>query len=104
MVMKFVDRKQDAKGNTFNVKVNEPKRHTGSKTNSGKNDNDKVQNIYDLEGNNSEYVAEKNNTKDSYISRGGVEVPNSFNVASLRSSLNGNAIINVGFRVTLYIM
>ena len=104
MVMKFVDRKQDAKGNTFNVKVNEPKRHTGSKTNSGKNDNDKVQNIYDLESNNSEYVAEKNNTKDSYISRGGVEVPNSFNVASLRSSLNGNAIINVGFRVTLYIM
>lgn len=104
MAMKFVDGKQDAKENTFNVKVNEPKRHTGAKTNSGKNDNDKVQNIYDLEGNNSEYVAEKNNTKDSYISRGGVEVPNSFNVASLRNSLKGNEISNVGFRIVLYIM
>ena len=73
MVMKFVDKKIDGNKNTYDVRTYNSTRHTGGKTEAGKNLADKVQNMYDLEGNCFEYVAEKNNTITSYPSvvRGG---------------------------------
>ena len=73
MVMKFVDKKTDGEGkNTYDVRTYNSTRHTGSKAEAGKNIADKVQNIYDLEGNCREYVAEKNNTRLlPFVYRGG---------------------------------
>ena len=107
MVMHFVDGKYDATGkNVFDVKVYNGERHTGSKANSGKNNNDKVQNIYDLEGNCFEYVAEKNNTGTilPFVMRGGYCDKDSSYIASIRSSIDGGADSNITFRPTLYIM
>ena len=70
MVMKFVDGKLDGNGNTYDVRTANPTRHTDSITEAGKNLADKVQNIYDLEGNCFEYVAEKNNTSAPFVMRG----------------------------------
>ena len=104
MAMKFVDGKNDAKGNTYNVRVYDANRHTASKTTAGKNEYDKVQNIYDLEGNCYEYVAEKNNISTPFVSRGGGYNKNSFSRASLRYSNFDNASILITFRPALYIM
>ena len=87
MVMRFVNGKLDGKNKIYNVRVSDIQRHAHPHTdgpwidmdgnradipsNSGLNDDDKVQNIYDLEGNVSEYIAEKNNTTDSFVYRGG---------------------------------
>lgn len=54
----------------FYVRTTNSIRHTGSKTEAGKNLTDKVQNIYDLEGNFTEYVAEKNNASGPFVERG----------------------------------
>ena len=106
MVMKFVDGKNDAKGNTYNVRVYNANRHTRDKTPAGKNEYDKVQNIYDLEGNCFEYVAEKNNLSYyPFIHRGGNYNKNSYNRASVRSGGSDDlAYDNVTFRPALYIM
>ena len=106
MVMHFVDKKMDGTGDkVFDVRVADPDRHTGSKAESGKNINDKVQNIYDLEGNSGEYIAEKNNDR-AFINRGGDynNYQNTRSVASLRYAYNGNGTINRTFRPVLYIM
>ncbi len=60
-MMKFIDGKDDGNGDTFDVKVEKEARHTGSKAPTGANINDLVQNIYDLEGNCSEYNATAKN-------------------------------------------
>ena len=107
MVMKFVDGKNDGTGEkTFNVRTYNETRHIESGvTESGKNINDKVQNIYDLEGNCIEYVAEKNNTSSPFVYRGGGCYENSYNSASKRSSSNGGyASSSFTFRPALYIM
>ena len=105
MVMRFVDEENDGTGKKiFNVKVYDETRHTGSKEFSGKNNNDKVQNIYDLEGNCYEYVAEKNNISDPFVSRGGAYGKNSDHIASERNSNHGVAYSYGAFRPTLYIM
>ena len=103
MVMKFVDGKTDGNENTYDVKTYSSTRHTGSKKETGKNVSDKVQNIYDLEGNCVEYVAEKNNTSIPFVLRGGRYDNNSFNTASLRISDNGFATSNYTFRPALYV-
>ena len=105
MVMKFVDGKTDGNGNTYDVRTYNSTRHTDSKTEAGKNLADKVQNIYDLEGNCFEYVAEKNNTDTSYpfVVRGGYYRSFSLNRAGYRGSSNGNAYSNDTFRSALYI-
>ena len=103
MVMHFVDGKNDAKGNLFDVRVYDENRHNGTDvTKSGLNDYDKVQNIYDLESNCLEYVAEKINTSDVY--RGGVYSKNSDERASIRRSNFYYLSGNVTFRPTLYIL
>ena len=61
MIMKFVDGKLDGNGNIFYVEqADSENRHT-EKANSGNNEADKVCNIYDLEANHREFIAEKNN-------------------------------------------
>ena len=104
MVMKFVDGKKPAQGETYNVRVYDTNRHTGSKTTAGKNEYDKVQNIYDLEGNCYEYVAEKNNTSHPFVCRGGRYNMRSDFRASLRYSRNDSAYDGTTFRPALYIM
>ena len=73
ITMDFVNRKQDGNNNIFDVITGNSNRHTGSKATSGQNENDKVCNIYDLEGNCWEYVAEMNSYDRNalFISRGG---------------------------------
>ena len=102
MVMKFVDKKTDGKGNTYDVRKYERTRHAEGVTEAGKNLADKVQNIYDLEGNCGEYVAEKNNTSDPFVFRGGYY--NSNGSASRRTSDYGDGVADyVAFRSALYI-
>ena len=104
MVMKFVDGKNDGAEKTFNVRTYDKTRHTGSKTEAGKNINDKVQNIYDLEGNCYEYVAEKNKTSYPVVYRGGKYREDSYNGASKRTSIDDYARNDWAFRLVLYIM
>ena len=104
MVMKFVDGKKPAQGETYDVRTYDANRHTGSKTTAGKNEYDKVQNIYDLEGNCYEYVAEKNNTGSPFVYRGGDCDKYSNFRASLRNSGSGDANYSRSFRPALYIM
>ena len=105
MVMKFVDGKNDGTGEkTFDVRTYDETRHTGSKTTAGKNEYDKVQNIYDLEGNCYEYVAEKNNTSFPFVGREGNCYRNSYYRASLRYGYGDIAFSNGTFRPALYIM
>ena len=103
MVMKFVDGKTDGNGNTYDVRTVNSTRHTGSKTEAGKNLADKVQNIYDLEGNCYQYVAEKNNTSYPFVCRGGGYGIYSFSRASERISGTGDASSGLPFRSALYI-
>ena len=103
MVMKFVDGKLDGNGNTYDVRTANQTRHTESRTEAGKNLADKVQNIYDLEGNCYEYIAEKNNTSSPFVARGGYYNYNSPDRASLRGSNHGIANSRCTFRSALYI-
>ena len=100
MVMKFVDGKKDGEGITFDVKK---ARYTGWESEAGKKVADKVQNIYDLAGNFSEYVAEKNNTDSLVVSRGGFYGLSSGSEASGRNSYRGSAGSYSTFRSALYI-
>ena len=105
MVMKFVDGKNDAKGNPYNVRAYDTNRHNGTGvTASGKNEYDKVQNIYDLEGNCCEYVAEKNSTSLPFVHRGGYSYKGSNYRASGRYGDGDFAFSTVTFRPALYIM
>lgn len=73
VVMGVIDGKKDGENNIFNVKTALNIRHTPSFEKSGQNEADKVYNIYDLEGNYIEVVAEKNNWASTSpgIRRGG---------------------------------
>ena len=104
MLMKFVDGKKDSDGNIYNVRKYDLARHTGSKVESGKNLADRVQNIYDIEGNCIEYTAEKNNNSDPIVFRGGNSSSSSFLISSIRNGSMGKADINTTFRLVLYIM
>ena len=106
MVMHFVDQKMDGTGNKkFDVRVYDSTRHNQSGvTETGKNNNDRVQNIYDLEGNCYEWVAEKNNTSIPFVDRGGDYNDGSNIRASQRNSSNDNASSHSTFRSALYIM
>ncbi len=73
MTMKFINKKQDGTGNTYDVAEYSEPRHTKKLDFSGQNISDKVCNIYDLEGNCYEYIAEKNSrhTSNPFVTRGG---------------------------------
>ena len=104
MLMKFVDGKTDSKGNVYNVRKQDSNRHIGNKAKSGQNLADRVQNIYDIEGNCIEYTAEKNNNSDPIVFRGGNSSKSSFAISSMRNGSTGKSDINTTFRPVLYIM
>ena len=100
VIMKFVDGKNDASNNEdnkFDVKISNSNRHLGFLAKTGRNLADKVQNIYDLEGNSVEYVAEKNYLGDP-IYRGGYY--GAIGMSSSRFSGTGGG---GAFRIALYI-
>ena len=103
-IMKFVNGKEDVSGNIYNVRTVEPNRHIEEKTETGKNEEDKIQNIYDLEGNCYEYVTEKNGSDYPFVFRGGNYKNNEYNKASLRGSSYGEEYSDITFRPVLYIM
>lgn len=108
LVMKFIDGKNDGQGNTYNVEESNKLRHIDDgKTKTGKNINDKVQNIYDLEGNCWEYTAEKIKIENEFkfIIRGGY-YSSAYRVreASKRSYGDGDKYEATTFRTVLYIM
>lgn len=76
MTMVFVNGKEDGSSDadkTYNVTQYKASRHTGSKTTSGQNQVDRVCNIFDLEGNYWEYVAEMSPSDKNtpFVARGG---------------------------------
>ena len=104
VIMKFVDGKKDGNNNDYNVRVYNSTRHKGSEEKTGGNLADKVQNIYDLEGNAFEYTAEKNNTSLPVVYRGGFWRDEQTFVASQRHSIDEQVKANsYTFRPVLYI-
>ena len=104
MTMEFVNGKQDGTGNTYDVITRNDTRHTASEATSGQNEADRVCNIYDLEGNYNEYVAEKNsyNPKGPFVGRGSSYFGDGS--ASSRVITDGYSINDASFRFTLYVM
>ena len=104
MTMAFVNGKQDGTGNTYDVITYSNTRHTGSEAKLGQNEADRVCNIYDLEGNCWEYIAEKSSygTYTPFVYRGGNY--SSANPASNRYNSTGDGDTDVSFRFTLYVM
>ena len=105
MVMKFVDKKTDGKGNTYDVRTSNSTRHPVNFAEAGKNLADKVQNIYDLEGSCTEYVAEKNKAAGHpFVYRGGTFRVGDNRASSIRgSTLYGYAYNDYTFRSVLYV-
>ena len=108
VVMNFVNGKLDGINNIFDVRQYDSRRRVASLEGSGQNEGDKVCNIYDLDGNYYEYVAEKNTYyKDNqtdwpFVTRGG-GYNNEYPV-SYRNGNNGSANSHASFRIVLYIM
>ena len=109
MTMKFVDGKNDGsddENKIFDVTQFKESRHTGLLATSGQNNDDKVCNIYDLEGNCIEYIAENNSysPRGIYVYRGSTYSGNL--AASVRYGADGSAEYYPGmsFRFVLYVM
>lgn len=111
MVMKFINGKSDGKQQIVDVETavftdNEYNRHTGNIEKTGNNEADKVANIYDLEGNFYEYVAENSdapNTLGKAIVRGGI-FDNKTQSMSYRQCHTGTAKKGITFRTVLYLI
>lgn len=105
MIMNFVNEKKDGKNETFDVKAINIKRHMGKLLQTGENESDRVENIYDLEGNCNEWVAERTNVKNEpYVNRGGY-FENKYGItASVRNSNGDNEYNRKSFRVVLYVI
>ena len=108
MAMKFISSQERTDGNKaiYDVTKASSTRHVGgsSVAKAGNNEADKVCNIYDLEGNCLEYIAEKNtsDTGHPYVFRG--DHYNGSYSASSRHDSNGNADNYFSFRLALYVM
>ena len=99
-VMKFVNGKNDG---IYDVKRGSLTRHTGELAATGSNINDKVQNIYDLEGNVEEWILEANGT-ESRVLRGSTYNNTSGNYAARRTDYKPYySDFTIGSRVSLYI-
>lgn len=124
IIMKTIDGKLDGKGNTYNVTSYNTSRHKGSSvgvTNTGINEADRVYNIYDLEGNAGEFVAERTDYSSwldptlngTYIYRGGnymnsksslVLINYRIKPASYRINGAGTGDSASSFRIILYLI
>jgi len=108
VVMETINGKLDGKGQPYDVtKASDTElsdRHTNRPAKTGQNIADKVYNIYDLEGNMNEYVAEKHPYDEElpFVSRGGDY--NFSDAASYRHGNVGFAFSGYSFRLTLYVM
>ena len=107
MTMSFISSKPrfDGTNKTYDVTKADGSRHkSGVVTIAGNNEADKVCNIYDLEGNAREYVAEKTtyNTSIPFVSRGGSYLYS--DSASLRDDYLGIANSVYSFRLALYVI
>ncbi len=109
MAMAFISSKPrlDGKNQPYDVTTYSPNRHTKNIDNTGKNEYDRVCNIYDLEGNCSEYIAEKRTDNETfpYVVRGGFH--SSSGCASLRcktAGYYGGPDQGIAFRFVLYVM
>ena len=104
VIMSFVNGKLDGNNEVFDVKVANKNRHKG-RTTSGQNESDKVCNIYDLEGNRWEFVAEGINRYGEYkdSQRGGDKLIDSY-PASFRMIYNATISGAEAFRIALYII
>ena len=109
MTMEFVNGKQDGSSDTdadktYDVTKDKESRHKGLPDESGQNVADRVCNIFDLEGNYYEYVAEKNSYSriGPFVSRGGY-CSDSVS-ASYRRGDGDGASSGTSFRFTLYVM
>ncbi len=107
MTMKFIASKPrlDGTNKTYDVTKSDSSRHiSGGVKVSGNNEADKVCNIYDLEGNAWECIAEKStyDTNLPILSRGGSY--DKSHSASYRIYGNGGASLYVSFRLALYVM
>ena len=103
VIMEFVDGKLDGENNTIDVTVNEDRGGSSAST-SGGHKADRMCNIFDLEENYFEYVAEKNSftTSAPFVRRGAY--CNYTNSASYRNYGDGTAYGDLSFRFTLYVM
>ena len=101
LVMKFVDGKEG-----YSVTQASSDRHNPNGiANTGANEKDKICNIYDLEGNAFEYVADKSTVQPEYepcIKRGG-SYDNTIQ-ASTYTSCNGKEDSSIAFRAVLYVI
>ena len=106
MTMAFVKEKQDGANNIFDVTTSDSNRHTASRTTSGQNVADRVCNIFDLEGNCFEFVAERSSydPNTAIVSRGGSLSSYTDFPASYRLHINGATDIDYSFRFVLYVM
>ena len=106
MTMAFVNGKQDGtNNNTFDVTVNGD-RGGSSRATSGQHVADRVCNIFDLEENYYESVAEMSScyTDSPFVCRGGYSLSNHAYPASCRYGAEGTALTSVSFRFVLYVM
>ena len=101
LVMKFVDGKDG-----YSVtKASSDRHNPNGIANTGANEKDKVCNIYDLEGNAFEYVADKSTVQPEYepcIKRGG-SYDNTIQ-ASMYTACNGKEDSSIAFRAVLYVI
>ena len=109
VTMSFVNGKEDGSDDEdkiFDVTKYKDSRHANTEAISGNNEDDKVCNIYDLEGNYYEYVAEKNSnyTDTSFIGRGGSYSRSGHVSASNRERTYGTAATSSSFRFILYVI
>ena len=108
MTMAFVNGKQDGAGNTIDVTVNKD-RGGSSPAASGQHVADRVCNIFDLEENYYEYVAEMSSYRvwgvsNPFVRRGGNSSSNDTYPASDRRNDLGLAYTECSFRFVLYVM
>lgn len=104
--LNFVNGKTDAMNNVYLVRGYNENRHMNSVQKTGINNYDKVLNIYDLEGNCAEFVAERN-TLNNYtmICRGGYWAKSYNDWSSNRATKMQEEKSNLlTFRMTLYII
>ena len=103
-VMKFINGKNDGNGDTYSVTTakttNGTTRHTGNRAPTGDNINDLVQNIYDLEGNYTEWTSMAAGP-GSRTGRGGW--CNDSTPASYRGSMNPDNFYGASTRPGLYV-
>ncbi len=111
MTMSFITRtplRKDGLGiNDYDVTKDDSSRHIGDNVaKAGNNEADKVCNIYDLEGNAWEFVAEKNTYERNLPvnGRGGFYINFDGRGASARLDDTGNAQTAASFRLVLYVI